>query len=252
MNSNTATPIARFNDTPILGFRPMPALMGIRTADEGGTGAGAGESGGESGTGQTADTTGQSTTTDTSTQGEAPVGGVEFKDLDPKTQDAVRELRREAATARTEKTTAVDQTKTQLQQEFDAKVKAITDALGITTPEGEKPDPDKLTAQLTAAQEAQATTQREIAVLRFASKAQANGDMLLDSKAFEATLVGVNPTDTAAIEAKINDWVTNHPSYKIGTADPGSGTGGAGTGGSTAAPRPTTLVDAFKAQSAGK
>lgn len=91
-------------------------------------------------------------------------------------------------------------------------------ALGIegTGPKG--PDIDAVTQQLAAAQAATTAQARENAILRQAGKLGADGDALLDSRAFLAAVSDVDPADTAGISAAIAEAVKTNPRYATGTA----------------------------------
>lgn len=97
----------------------------------------------------------------------------------------------------------------------------VAEALGLAS--GDKgPDPAAITAQLQAAQAAAASQARENAVLRAAGRLGADGDALLDSRAFLATIGGLDPADTAAIGEAIAAAVKDNPRYATGAAAPGA------------------------------
>lgn len=100
------------------------------------------------------------------------------------------------------------------QQDMLAKVAA---ALGLDT--GDKaPDAAAITAQLEAAKASAASQAREVAVLRAAGRLAADGDALLDSRAFLAQIADLDPADTAAITEAINQAVKANPRYAAGAA----------------------------------
>lgn len=247
MNSYTARQtVGTFNDMPRNGFRPLPHLMGIRYADEGGDGTGAGAAGDAS---AAADAAAQAASAASSAADDAAAAtaaadeaqaGKKFDELDPATQNYVRKHREDAKNAQ-----AAQKAAEQKNGELASQLKTITDALGITKGD-EKPDPEKLQKELADTQAAQTGLARENAVLRYAGTAGANADLLLDSKGFAKTLDGLDPNDADAVKAKITDWLQKHPTYKITQADAGSGTGGAGTGGSSDTPRAATLEQAMQ------
>jgi hypothetical protein len=85
-------------------------------------------------------------------------------------------------------------------------------ALGVES--GSKPaDVDAITAQLQQAQASARAREVELAVLRVAGRAEADGDALLDSRSFLDSLKGVDPTDTAAITEAVKAAVTANPRY---------------------------------------
>jgi hypothetical protein len=105
--------------------------------------------------------------------------------------------------------------------------------LGIANADGQ-PDPAQITAQLETAQREMKSRTTELAVLRAAGRLGADGDALLDSRAFMAQLDGLDGTE--AIEAAIKLAVAQSPArYGRGTAqaaatDTGTAAGnGAGT-----------------------
>jgi hypothetical protein len=84
----------------------------------------------------------------------------------------------------------------------------VAQKLGIATTDG-TPDPAAITAQLEAAQRDAKTRSTELAVLRAASRLGADGDALLDSRAFVAQLEGLETPE--AIEAAIKLAVAQSP-----------------------------------------
>lgn len=105
----------------------------------------------------------------------------------------------------------------------------VAQKLGIATADGQ-PDPAQITAQLETAQREMKSRTTELAVLRAAGRCGADGDALLDSRAFMAQLDGLEGTE--AIEAAIKLAVAQNPArYGSGTqaAATGTGTGAATT-----------------------
>lgn len=96
----------------------------------------------------------------------------------------------------------------------------VAEALGLAA--GDKaPDAGAITAQLQAAQAAAAQQARENAVLRAASRLAADGDALLDSRAFLAQIAALDPADTAGISEAITTAMKDNPRYgAAGTATP--------------------------------
>lgn len=119
----------------------------------------------------------------------------------------IARLRKENAGDRTAaKTKAADDARTALAQD-------IGKALGLIK-DDTTPDPAALTAQLTAQQSAARESALELAVYKAAGVKGANPDALLDSRSFLATVQDLDPTDTAAIQAAIDQAVTTNPSFK--------------------------------------
>jgi hypothetical protein len=95
----------------------------------------------------------------------------------------------------------------------------------------EKPDPAALAQQITAAQQAQADTARQLAIYKAATAAGADPAKLLDSNSFMTSVQGLDPTDGAAVAAAITAAVTANTSLKAARAAGASGieqTGGTG------------------------
>jgi hypothetical protein len=158
----------------------------------------------------------------------APTDGIDFDQLDPKTQAYIRSLRTEAQTTRETYEGKLTAAQTEAQKQLDAA--AI--ALGLKQADDQPVDAQKLQAQITEATEKQTQVQRENVVLRSAATLGVNADLLLDSRAFTDSLAGVNPGDTAAIQTAVTEFVANHGDrYKATTIGGGSGTSGAGAGG---------------------
>ncbi|MCR8576165.1 hypothetical protein [Streptomyces sp. Isolate_219] len=151
--------------------------------------------------------------------------------------------RAEAGKSRvTAKQRAADDARTQLAQD-------IGRALGIV-PEGQEADPAQLTQQLTAAQAQARQTAVELAVYRHAAAAGGDADALLDSRTFAASLDGLDPNDTTAIQAAVEAAVTANP--KLAAAPAGPARGGAEfTSPPAAEQRPKTLYDAIAARLSG-
>lgn len=96
-------------------------------------------------------------------------------------------------------------------------LRKVAEALGLGT--GEKtPDASAITAQLQAAQAIAAQKDRELAVLRAAGRAGADGEQLLDSRQFLAQIADLDPTDTAGISEAIKAAVTANPRYAAAAA----------------------------------
>ena len=174
----------------------------------------------------------------------APVAGIDFDQLDPKTQAYIKSLRTENQTQRETLTGQL----TAAQQEAQKQLDAAAIALGLKKPEDQPVDASKLQAQIAEATEKQTQVQRENVVLRRAGTLGVNADLLLDSRAFTDKLAGVNPGDTAAIEAAVTEFVANHGDrYKAAQIGGGSGTQGAGGGGDPTPKASGSLMEAVQA-----
>ena len=155
-----------------------------------------------------------------------------------KAKAEIERLRAENGKDRTTaKTKAAEDARNELTQ-------SIGKALGLIKDEGEKPDPAKLTQQITETAAAAKQAQTELAVYKAANKQGANADALLDSRKFLANIADLDPTDAKAITKAIEDAVKDNPTFKTVQV---AGTSGANfTGGSgESAKKPTSLEDAI-------
>ncbi|MGW9041244.1 hypothetical protein ACWGQL_01560 [Streptomyces lydicus] len=171
----------------------------------------------------------------------------------PQGEDAaatIARLESELSAARSE---AGKQRVTAKQKAADDAVQQLTQnigkALGLIN-DDEQATPEQLTQQLTAAQTQARQTAVELAVYRHAVTAGGDADALLDSRTFAASLDGLDPTDTAAVQAAIEAAVTANP--KLAAAATGPARGGAEfTSPPAAEQRPKTLYDAIAARLSG-
>ncbi|MER0481591.1 hypothetical protein ABR737_25190 [Streptomyces sp. Edi2] len=166
------------------------------------------------------------------------------------TATTIARLESDLAAARAE---AGKQRVTAKQKAADEAVQQLTQnigkALGLIT-DDEQATPEQLTQQLTAAQAQARQTAVELAVYRHAAAAGGDADALLDSRTFAASLDGLDPNDTAAIQAAIEAAVTANP--KLAAAATGPARGGAEfTSPPAAEQRPKTLYDAIAARLSG-
>jgi len=160
----------------------------------------------------------------------------DFKAERGKRQAAEKELASvKAAQAKLQE--AVDSDKADRAKQMDA----LAVALGLKSGD-EPPDPEKLAAELKAAQEkAQAEisqrdnsirqSQIELAVLRNAGKHDANGDALLDSRSFMAKVGKLDPASDSFgddLAEAIKSAVESSPQYKAGAKDEAGGKDGSG------------------------
>lgn len=142
----------------------------------------------------------------------------------------IKRLRRENATQRVDPKAAADAARNELTQ-------SLAKALGLVK-DDEPADPKVLTEQLTAAQKTAADTARDFAIFKAATAAKADPQALLDSLAFRQKVEGIDPSDTAALEAAIKDAVSTNPRFKTVQAAGASGAdfaGGTGEGAITQA-----------------
>lgn len=166
----------------------------------------------------------------------------------------IEDARAEAAKHRNEKQTAAQQAQA-AQQQRDAVLKA----LGLT-PDGKDapPDADALAAQLTQAQAVAWENGAAAAIVRVASAASADPDLLLDSTTFLDTLEGfVNDDPTTAdfrtkLQAHIKEFVEKNPRFKTAPAGPARSGGDHPGGGTTpTGQRPANLHDAVRRRLGG-
>lgn len=112
-----------------------------------------------------------------------------------------------------DKRQALEQTVTQMQTSQQQQMDALAKALGLKS-DDTPPDPEKLTQEVTAAQEQARVAQRELAVYRLAGTHEANANELLDSASFLASIKDVDPTDQAAMDAAIKAAVDSNAKFK--------------------------------------
>ncbi|MCP1414400.1 hypothetical protein [Paenarthrobacter sp. A20] len=158
---------------------------------------------------------------------------------DPEAAKAeIERLRKENGRTRTNaKTEAADEARNEL-------VQSLGKALGLVKDGGQAPTVEDLTQKLTTATESGTQAQAQLAVYKTASKHGADPDALLDSAKFLSALKGLDPNDSAKIEAAIKKAVTENPKLKTVQA---AGAGGADFNGGTGEKRtaPTTLTGAL-------
>lgn len=160
-----------------------------------------------------------------------------------KTFDAryVEKLRGEAAQYRTQLREAEQRQQSQLD--------AIAQALGFTTDDGQAPDVEKVTEQLTAAQSEARQHALDLAVYRAAGKHGADADALLDSREFSRQVADLEPADKGfgdALASAITSAVEGN-SKLAASAPVAPRSGGEIAGGTGADPRPQNLTDAVAA-----
>lgn len=165
------------------------------------------------------------------------------EDLPDWAQKIIRDTRGEAAGNRTKATQAE-----QRQQEI---VKAFAKAAGIEIPgdDGDQPDPDKLTEQLTTTQQQARESAAELVVWRNAATLKVDASAVTDSRAFAKAIESLDPSsDTFAEDVKkaAEKAAENNPKLKAARAAGASSVDHAGGSGETPQ-RPTTLKDAVDA-----
>ncbi|MFD9920647.1 hypothetical protein ACFWXR_14335 [[Kitasatospora] papulosa] len=142
-------------------------------------------------------------------------------------------------------------TTTELQRQ-SALLAQLAEKAGIKLDDG-KPDPEKLTQQLTATQGKARQSAVELAVYRAASKHAADPDALLDSRGFLQQVDDLDPDAddfTTRVGDAIKAAVDSNPKLKTAPAPPArSGTEMSGRGEGTR--KPTNLADAVAARMRG-
>jgi plasmid stabilization system protein ParE len=173
-------------------------------------------------------------------------------------QKVIDDLRKENAKHRTDK-----QSSSQQAQAATDQLNAVLKALG-KSPDGTDapPDPAALAAEVTQQQAVAWETAAENAVLRVASLAGGNADLLLDSASFIDSVVsedfiGLDPKSAefrTKLQAHITVWVDKHPQHKaaaaVSTATRSGGDHPGGTG--TPTTRPKSLTAAVSKHFGGK
>jgi hypothetical protein len=190
----------------------LPSLIPFMTIDAGG------DSGGSSD--QSSDQGGQQDQNDKQDQSQSDDKGLpkpgsdEFAQLSPATQAEIRKLRNENQNIRARAKTAEDS-----QAEL---LKKLAEALGLSK-DGDKPDPDQLTAELTKAQEAQKRSDLAVKVLRLAPKAGANPDAMVESDSFMTTALALGSVPDAELIELIKSTVAEKSWMKAQTSATRSG-----------------------------
>lgn len=183
---------------------------GDRGGAGGGTGTGSGDGG--SGTGSGGGSQNGNGGDDTSRR---------IESLPQWAQQHIRDIRDEAAGNRTKRNDAERQM-TDLQRKVAA-------AFGIDVDGDGKPDPDKLAADLTAAQDTARMRSVELAVYRAASDKNADPAALLDSRTFLDSVSDLDP-NAQDFQTRLGDKITtaiqNNPRLTAGGGNTGSRPGG--------------------------
>ncbi|MET9973929.1 hypothetical protein ACFYOI_03560 [Streptomyces microflavus] len=162
-----------------------------------------------------------------------PTGGDETSEAKiTRLEKDLKAANSESAKARTTaKKAAADEARTEIVQELGKALGLIKDDDKDAAP----PDPAALTAKIEQATAAHRETAVELAVYRGAGKHKADPDALTDSRAFLASIKGLDPSDegfSKAVNAAIKKAVEDNPKLKVGTQTPDSSAGdfGGGTG----------------------
>jgi hypothetical protein len=189
--------------------------------------------------------------------GQQPGSGTQPQPTDLSTLPAdvrkiIEDTRAEAARHRTEKQTA-----TQQAQAATAQRDAVLKAMGLN-PDGQQAPAttEALTAQVEQQQAVAWTAAVELNVFRTAQAAGANGEALLDSRAFIDSLDAFTEDDPtgpdfrAKLEAHVKAYVEKHPTFKAATttttAPPRAGGDRPAGGSGTQPQRPQGLGAAIK------
>lgn len=153
---------------------------------------------------------------DTGQQQNTPQQPTDLSTLPADVRKLIEDTRAEAAKHRTEKQTATQQAQA-AQQQRDAMLKA----LGLTADgKDAPPDADALTAQIEQQQALAWTAAVELNVFRTAQAAGANGEALLDSRAFIDSLDDFTEDDPSSpdfrtkLDKHIKAYVQAHPQFK--------------------------------------
>lgn len=129
----------------------------------------------------------------------------------------------------------------------DEALAKVMKALGVDTT-ASQPDPAALAAQLEAAKAQNADRDRELAVLRSAARLGANGDELLDSRQFMASIKSIDPTKTDELADAIKAAVAASPARFALNAGAATATGTAQNGQQQAAAQHQTSTAASGSQ----
>jgi hypothetical protein len=95
----------------------------------------------------------------------------------------------------------------------EATLAKVAEALGLDA--GNKSDPEAIAKQLAATQAEARARSVELAVLRAAQAAGADGDALLDSRGFLKKVADVDPADGDAVKAAVAAAVAANPKFAV-------------------------------------
>lgn len=172
-------------------------------------------------------------------------------DLPPWAQKLIKDARKGEGDYRKraqEETAARQTTEEKLQTFLDG----FARVMGLSSDEApEPPDPERLTKELTSAQEQHRATQVELAVFRRAAEYEGDPDALLDSRSFLKKVHGLDPSSgdfQEQVATAIRDAVTANPKLKAPVSAPGSSapSGGEFAGGPSGRPDAELSVDDFR------
>jgi hypothetical protein len=195
----------------------------------------------------TTTTAADTTTTTTETTGAAQGAGTQGQSTQT-IEQLQADVEKWKALSRKNEATAKAKTETDAAQK--KLLAEVAQKLGIATTDG-VPDPAAITAQLEAAQRESKARSTEVAVLRAASRLGADGDALLDSRAFVAQLEGLETTE--AIEAAIKLAVAQSPAkYARSTGTAAATDAGTGTTTTTTGTASASTAGDFNGASGGQ
>jgi hypothetical protein len=150
-----------------------------------------------------------------------PAAATSVEELAPWAQKLIRDTRAEAASHRAKAKEQADAL-TALQAKSQQQLDGIAKALGLkpeeATPEQIMAERDAARAASDASAARARQTEVELAVFRAAAAAQVNGDALLDSRSFAATLAGLDPA-AGDFRQRVSDAITAaaeaNPAWKL-------------------------------------
>lgn len=135
-------------------------------------------------------------------------------------QKLIKDGRTESATYRSKAKETADALAA-LEQKSQAQLDGIAKALGLkpeeATPEQILAERDAASARAAASDSLARQSKVELAVFRAAAAAEANGNALLDSRSFVATLDGLDPSAAdfgEQVKAKIAEALGSNPAFK--------------------------------------
>lgn len=207
--------------------------------DSGGTGDGSGGTSGGTGTEGGAGGPAEGSEGSEGGKNDSEEGKVE--DLPKWAQDLISQIRNEAATNRVKGKQAADAAAEQAKQSV---IQEIGKALGLVKDDDDKSvDAAKVQSELVE-------SQRELAIYRMAPQ-DVKVQALLDSRSFMASIKDIDPGDSAALKAAIDEAVSKNPAFKATQVVTKSGGDLGGGSGEQQKSKPTTLQGALDAYYAG-
>lgn len=182
----------------------------------------------------TAEQTDTQDTGQTSTTTDAAKWDGKIESLDPDVQKVIERYKTEAATASSK---SRENARKEAEQ-------AILQKLGLVKGD-EKPDPEKLAADLAEARTSQRQAAVELAVFKTAAKHQGDSNALIDSRSFLAKVKDLDPSSPdfeADVVKAAKTAVSDNPKLKAGQA-PGASSVDGPPGGERS-DKPKSLTDA--------